>query len=50
MTCRHGRIVRGARSTFWRCLLSDTDARFARYPTLPVLACAGHTPMEPDST
>jgi len=50
MTCRHGRIVRGARSTFWRCRLSDTDARFARYPTLPVLACAGHTPMEPDST
>ena len=29
-------------STFLRCALSDRDARFPRYPPLPVLACAGY--------
>jgi hypothetical protein len=48
-TCRHAhRIVSLRGSTFWRCRLSETDARFARYPRLPVLACAGHEPMEPE--
>ncbi len=41
--CRHARIVRSRRgSIFWFCERSKTDARFARYPTLPVLACAGY--------
>lgn len=41
--CRHARRLRSDRgSAFWRCGLSDSDARFPRYPRLPVLACAGH--------
>jgi hypothetical protein len=39
--CIHARIVRTTRSVFWRCGLSDTDPRFARYPRLPVLECDG---------
>lgn len=34
-TNRHG-------STFFRCLLAETDTRFTRYPPLPVRACAGY--------
>lgn len=43
-TNRHG-------STFYRCLRAETDARFKRYPPLPVLTCSGYeraTPVEPD--
>jgi len=29
-------------SRFYLCRLSFTDPRFARYPTLPVLACSGY--------
>jgi hypothetical protein len=40
--CRHARVQTTARgSTFWRCLLAETDRRFVRYPTLPVRACPG---------
>jgi hypothetical protein len=42
-TCAHARSiesVRGAR--FLLCALSYSDARFARYPTLPVLDCTGY--------
>ena len=39
--CRHADVVRSARSTFYRCRLSFTDARFPKYPALPVLECAG---------
>lgn len=43
--CAHGRRVESAKgSTYWLCELSRTDARFARYPRLPVLTCAGHEP------
>jgi hypothetical protein len=42
--CVHARIVRTPRSTFWRCALAETDARFERYPRLPVLHCDGFTP------
>jgi hypothetical protein len=48
ITCRHAHRIEAARSTFWRCRLSETDARFARYPALPVRACIGHAPMEPE--
>jgi hypothetical protein len=41
--CRHARVVPGARTTFWLCRLSLVDARFPRYPRLPVLRCAGFT-------
>ena len=41
--CVHARIVPTPRSTFWRCMLAETDARFERYPRLPVLSCVGFT-------
>jgi hypothetical protein len=34
-------------SEFWRCARSDDDARFRKYPPLPVRECAGHEPGEP---
>ena len=36
-------------STFYMCQLSDTDARFPKYPRLPVLQCLGYQPSNPDS-
>lgn len=42
-TCAHARVLqsdRGAR--FYRCSLSDTDPRYARYPRLPVIQCQGY--------
>ncbi len=39
--CRHAQVLRSKRSTFLRCALADQDPRFARYPGLPVLQCAG---------
>jgi len=41
--CRHARGV-GTRtgSSFVLCNLSATDASFARYPRLPVVACPGY--------
>jgi hypothetical protein len=43
--CAHVQLVTSARgSTFYLCRLSFTDARFPRYPPLPVLSCAGFTP------
>jgi hypothetical protein len=45
--CRHARVVQSARgSTFYRCHLADIDPRFAKYPRLPVLHCAGYEPAE----
>lgn len=50
--CVHVRIVRTPRSIFWRCALAEVDARFERYPRLPVLSCDGFTPaagpIDPD--
>jgi hypothetical protein len=41
--CRNARIIENRRgSTFWLCALSRTDARFPRYPSLPVLECSGY--------
>jgi hypothetical protein len=41
--CRHARTQTTKRgSTFWRCLRAETDARFVRYPPLPVRVCAGY--------
>jgi len=47
--CAHARpIVSGRGSTFWLCGLSATDARFPKYPRLPVVRCAGFDgPREP---
>jgi hypothetical protein len=43
-------LTSGRGSTFWRCGLHETEPRFAKYPRLPVLACAGHAPMAPSET
>ncbi|HJQ84867.1 MAG TPA: hypothetical protein VKA21_12370 [Candidatus Binatia bacterium] len=41
-SCRHARVQSTARgSRFWRCKRAETDARFPRYPPLPVRACPG---------
>lgn len=45
-SCRFARVVRTPRSVFWLCMRSREDARWPRYPRLPVLACAGHEPLE----
>ena len=40
--CEHMRVVRSDKgSEFYRCGLSDTDARFPKYPRIPVRECAG---------
>src|SRR5215475_8296183 len=42
-TCTHVRLVESAKgSAFVLCTLSNTDARFPKYPRLPVLACGGY--------
>jgi hypothetical protein len=47
-SCLHARVLRGAGgSSFWRCGRADGDARFRRYPPLPVRACDGHERGEP---
>jgi hypothetical protein len=46
-TCRHARRVASARgSVFSLCARSADDPRFAKYPRLPVLRCAGFEPRE----
>ncbi len=46
--CLHLRFAVSPRSIFVRCGLAETDARFPRYPPLPVLRCAGHEPRPLD--
>ncbi len=42
-SCRNARTLASDRgSVFYRCMLSDRDARFARYPRLPVVECHGY--------
>ncbi len=46
--CVHARVQRSAKgSSFWRCARADDDARFRRYPPLPVRVCPGHERGEP---
>jgi hypothetical protein len=40
--CVHRELLASARSVFLRCGLARSDARFPRYPPLPVVACAGY--------
>jgi len=36
-------VVESARgSAFYLCRLAERDARFSKYPRLPVLTCAGY--------
>jgi hypothetical protein len=45
--CRHARRIDSASgSAFIQCQLSAADPRFAKWPRLPVLSCAGHEPGE----
>ncbi|MEZ5419199.1 MAG: hypothetical protein R2708_17935 [Vicinamibacterales bacterium] len=48
-TCRHARAVAARQSTFLLCGRGLDDPGFAKYPVLPVLACAGYerTPAPP---
>lgn len=40
--CRHLReVISGKGSRFLLCLLSQTDARFPKYPRQPVVHCGG---------
>jgi hypothetical protein len=41
-TCAHCRVVATARSAFYLCGRSFDDARFRKYPPLPVLRCVGY--------
>jgi hypothetical protein len=46
-SCRHARIITSARgSQFVLCEKSKTDARFARYPALPIVECLGYEKRE----
>jgi hypothetical protein len=45
--CVHATIITSSRgSTFFLCQLSQADARFPRYPRLPVVRCEGYVAME----
>ncbi|MCK9487342.1 MAG: hypothetical protein M0R73_11700 [Dehalococcoidia bacterium] len=47
--CRYARRVPSARgSVFLRCGMHDVDARYRKYPPLPVTACPGFAPPEED--
>lgn len=44
-SCRNAEITANRRgSRFYLCKLSAGDARFPKYPRLPVLACEGYDP------
>ena len=48
-SCVHQRLVASAKgSSFSLCELSRADARFPKYPRLPVLSCAGYEPRRRD--
>ena len=41
--CVHSKRVDSARGSVFRlCMLHETDARFAKYPRLPVVQCTGY--------
>lgn len=41
-TCSQAHIVRADRGAIYlKCLLSEKNAAFQRYPRLPVLSCSG---------
>lgn len=45
--CRHCQVVDAARSRFYLCRRSFADARFRKYPVLPVRTCPGHESGDP---
>lgn len=45
LVCEHTRLVQTPRgSTFHRCARAEVDPRYAKYPRLPVMQCAGFQP------
>jgi hypothetical protein len=49
VSCAFARVVESARGNrFTLCRRSETDARFPRYPALPVLECVGYDTKAPD--
>lgn len=49
--CIHHRWVQSRRgSSFLLCDKSVEDPRFPKYPSLPVVSCAGFEPVEKRST
>jgi hypothetical protein len=45
-SCRQVKVVESRRgSRFYLCTLSEVDPRFPKYPGIPVLSCAGYTPV-----
>jgi hypothetical protein len=50
-SCAHCTLVTSSRgSVFYLCRLSSKDARFPRYPALPVLSCRGYEPAREHET
>ncbi|NOT55360.1 MAG: hypothetical protein HOP18_12200 [Deltaproteobacteria bacterium] len=50
-TCHHKReIVSGKGSRFLYCVRAETDARYRKYPPLPVLRCPGYEPFASSSS
>ena len=50
-TCGWVQIVRNRRdSVFYRCTRAETDARFVRYPPLPMLRCPGYERQADDQS
>ena len=46
-SCKHAQVNKSDRgSVFYFCKLSASDARFPKYPRLPVVACAGYEKEE----
>jgi len=47
--CEFAAVVTSGRgSRFWMCLRSRNDARFRKYPPLPVMNCPGFEEGTPD--
>lgn len=44
--CTHSERIQGRIRAYRLCRLSRIDSRYARYPPLPVLSCAGFAPSE----
>ena len=46
-SCAYQKVISTTRgSTFSLCLRAKDDPRYAKYPRLPVVRCAGHVPRE----
>jgi hypothetical protein len=43
-------MIRARHSTFYLCQLSVTDARFPKYPRLPVVRCIGYSRDTPSAS